>query len=85
VQKNGLPFARDVGSSVCLLDYVDPLRVMSYVLCDYIGTICVCYLDDVIIFGKTQKVLLDRLDLILKRLHEFGLKVKPSKCVLFRT
>ena len=29
--------------------------------------------------------MLERLDLILKRLHDFGLKVKPSKCVLFRT
>jgi len=39
----------------------------------------------VIIFGRTPKELLDRLDQILKRLHEFGLKVKSSKCVLFRT
>jgi len=60
-------------------------RVVSHVPGDYIGKICLCYLDDVIIFGRTQKELLDRLDLILKRLHEFGLKVKPSKCVLFRT
>jgi len=52
---------------------------------DYIGTICHCYLDDIIIFARTQKELLERLDLILKRLHDFGLKVKPSKCVLFRT
>jgi len=58
---------------------------MSHVLGDYIGVICMCYLDDVIIFGKTQKELLDRLDLVLKRLREFGLKVKPSKYVLFRT
>ena len=58
---------------------------MSHVLGDYIGVLCLCYLDNVIIFGKTQKELLERLDLVLKRLHEFGLKVKPSKCVLFRT
>jgi len=56
---------------------------MAHVLGDYIGKICLCYLDDVIIFDRTQKKLLDRLDLVLKRL--FGLKVKPSKCVLFRT
>jgi len=60
-------------------------RVMAHVLGDYIGKICLCYLDDVIIFGRTQKELLDRLDLVLQRLQEFGLKVKPSKCVLFRT
>ena len=60
-------------------------RVMAHVLGDHIGKICFCYLDDVIIFGRTQKELLDRLHQILKRLHEYGLKVKPSKCVLFRT
>jgi len=60
-------------------------RVMAYVLGDYIGKICLCYLDDVIIFGGTQRELLDRLDQGIQRLHEFGLKVKPSKCVLFRT
>jgi len=60
-------------------------RVRAHVLGDHIGKICLCYLDDVIIFGRTQKELMDRLDQILKRLHEYGLKVKPSKCVLFRT
>jgi len=44
-----------------------------------------CYLNDVIVFGRTQKELLDRLDRVLQRLHEYGLKVKPSKCVLFKT
>jgi len=58
---------------------------MSRVSGDHIGTICLCYLDDVIVFGRTQKELLDRLDKVLQRLHEHGLKVKPSKCVLFKT
>jgi len=56
-------------------------KVVAHVL----GKIWLCYLDDVIIFGRTQKELLDRLDLVLQRLREFGLKVKPFKCVLFRT
>ena len=60
-------------------------RLMSIVLRDHIGVICLCYLDDVIIFGKTQAELLNRLDAVLSRLTECGLKVKPSKCVLFRT
>ena len=55
---------------------------MAHVLGDYIGKICLCYLYDVIIFGTTQKELLDRLGLVHQRLHEFCLKVKPSKCVL---
>jgi len=58
---------------------------MAHVLGDYIGKICLCYIDDVIIFGRTQKELLDRLNLVLQRLHQFGLKVKLSKYVLFRT
>jgi len=52
---------------------------MAHVLGDYIGKIYLCYLDDVIIFGRTQKELLDRLDMVLQRLHEFGLKVNPIK------
>jgi len=58
---------------------------MSRVLGDHLGIICLCYLDDVIVFGRTQKELLDRLGKVLQRLHEHGLKVKPSKCVLFKT
>ena len=60
-------------------------RLMSLVLGDLVGKICLCYLDDIIVFAKTKTELLDRLDQIFTRLHEFGLKIKPSKCVLFRT
>jgi len=58
-------------------------RVMSHVLGDLLWVICLCYIDDLIVFfSRTQQELLERLDIILKRLQEFGLKVKPSKCVL---
>ena len=60
-------------------------RLMQHILGDYIGTVCLCYIDDLIIFATTQQELLERLDMVLTRLAEFGLKVKPSKCVLFRT
>ena len=52
---------------------------MSIVLRDMLWKICLCYLDDIIIFGKTPQELLDRLH------AEVGLKVKPSKTVLFKT
>jgi len=42
-------------------------------------------LDDVIVYAKTQRELLDRLDQIFTRLSEHGLKIKPAKCALFRT
>jgi len=38
--------------------------LMSIVLGDYIGVICLCYLEDVIVYAKSQRELLDRLDQI---------------------
>jgi len=60
-------------------------RLMSIVLGDHIGILCLCYLDDVNVFAKTQRELLERLDKIFTRLSQYGIKTKPSKCVLFRT
>ena len=45
---------------------------------------CLIYLDDVIIFGKTEQQTLDRLDAILSRIGQAGMKLKPSKCRLFQ-
>ena len=43
-------------------------------------------MDDIIVFARTPpQELLDRLDQVLTRLHEVGLKIKPSKSVLFKT
>ena len=62
-------------------------RLMLIVLRDLLWEICLCYLDDIIIYGQTLQELLDRMriDRILDRLRSVGLKVKPSKCVLFKT
>ena len=43
------------------------------------------YLDDVIVFGRTVEEELLRLRVVFQQLHEAGLKLKPSKCQLFRT
>ena len=40
----------------------------------------VTYLDDIIIFSKTEKEHLEHLRIILQRLKEAGLKLKSSKC-----
>ena len=45
--------------------------------------ICLVYLDDVIVSGSTFKETLARLQTVLKRLSEFGLKLKVSKCKFF--
>ena len=60
-------------------------RVMSTVLKDHLWKICLCYLDDLILFGRTEHELLERFRILLQRLREVGLKVKPTKCELFKT
>jgi len=60
-------------------------RLMSIVLADLLWVICLNYIDDIIIFAKTEQELLERLDIVFARLRDVGLKLKPSKCVLFKT
>jgi len=46
--------------------------------------VCLVYLDDLIVFSRTFGEHLDRLRLVLNRLKEGNLKLKPSKCSLFQ-
>ena len=48
-------------------------------------TYCLIYLDDVIVFSHTEEEHLERMRVIFDRLREHGLKLKPSKCEVFRT
>ena len=43
------------------------------------------YLDNIIVFGRKIEEVIERLEVVLKRLGDFGLKLKPSKCKLFQT
>ena len=58
-------------------------RLMHSVLHDLLYKICLCYLDDIIVYANTPEQLIERLDIIFSRLHEHGLKAKPSKSVSY--
>lgn len=45
---------------------------------------CLIYLEDMIVFARSFPEMLERLGKVLKRLREYGLKLKTSKCKLFR-
>ena len=47
-------------------------------------TYCLIYLDDVIVYSKTPEEHLQRMRVIFNHLWEYGLKLKPTKCDLFR-
>ena len=47
-------------------------------------TYTLVYLDDVIVYSKTEQDHLRRLQAVFERFHEHGLKLKPSKCSFLR-
>ena len=59
-------------------------RLMEIILAGLSWQICLIYLDDVIVHGKTFESMLSNLDTVLGRMQEAGLKLKPRKCSLFK-
>ena len=60
-------------------------RLMLNCLGELNLTYCLIYLDDVIIFSRTEEEHLERMRVVFNRLREHGLKLKPSKCEVFQT
>ena len=46
---------------------------------------CLIYIDDIIVFGRNFEQHLERVEQVLQRLKEAGLKVKPDKCNMLQT
>ena len=59
-------------------------RLMDKVLKNLLWKQCLCYLDDIVVFGSDFNTTMVNLGAVLKQLREANLKLKPKKCVLFR-
>ena len=60
-------------------------RLMQNCLGELNLTYTLIYLDDMIVYSKTEAEHLVRLRSVLERFMEHGLKLKPSKCNFFQT
>ena len=60
-------------------------RLMQNCLGELNLTYCLIYLDDVIVFSKMPKEHLQRMHVVFDHLREYGLKLKPSKCEVFKS
>ena len=58
-------------------------KVINSVLYDLLGDGILCYLDDIIVFSKTEEEHLQKLNSLLQRLQRANLKIKISKCKFF--
>ena len=59
-------------------------RLMHDCLKDLNMRWCIVYLDDIIILSDTKEDNLKRLEAVFQKLAAAGLKLKPSKCFIFR-
>ncbi len=59
-------------------------RLMEMSMGDLYLTQCLLYLDDIIVYSKSFDEQVQRLENVFGKLHKHGLKLKPSKCLLFR-
>ena len=58
-------------------------RLMQNTLGELNLTYALIYLDDIVVFSKTEEEHLIRLQAVLEQFQEHGLKLKPSKCQFF--
>ena len=59
-------------------------RLMQHVFNAETFKILLVYLDDIVVFSKTEEEMLQRLEIAFKKLEEVGLKLEIDKCQFFR-
>ena len=57
-------------------------RLMDRVIQGLEYEIALAYIDDVIVFGSTLDLTMDRMIIVLERLRAANLKLKAKKCIL---
>ncbi len=55
-------------------------KMATEVLCELMYNSCESYLDDIIVFGRTEKEFSDNLTEVFKRFRKHGLTLNPAKC-----
>lgn len=58
--------------------------MMRYYKSDLFVTICVVYLDDILIFSVSLEEHLQALDKVLFRLKQRGFIIQPNKCIFLK-
>ena len=59
-------------------------RLMERVLNGLLWERCMCYLDDIIVFGTSFDTALENLKVVFDRIRKHGLRLQPKKCNLFK-
>lgn len=60
------------------------MRMMLSIFGDQNFTSLLCYLDDLMVFGPTEQIALERLEMVFSRLKDHNLKLAPKKCHFLR-
>ena len=60
-------------------------RAMDIVFRDLLGKCVMVYIDDIVIFSKNLEEHAIHLELVLARLADYGLQIKPEKCKFARS
>ena len=59
-------------------------RYINQVLIGLRDQVCISYLDDILVYGKSFKQHTQNLKLVLNRLKSRGIKLRADKCILFK-